>query len=145
MKCQACHDTRGGVKGNNNLFRGVVLCDYCHADLLYARFEIKGVMAMVEQLKRLTVNILSMEDLIMYEAFAVLMKERYEGLDIAVPDWLTDKLRQLRRGITDKVDETRALELRDIRKQIEAKTPDSEKLRKLKEREKELAPLVEVE
>lgn len=30
--CSRCHGTRGGVKGNENIVNGIVLCDYCSAD-----------------------------------------------------------------------------------------------------------------
>lgn len=30
--CQICHGRQGGVKGNENVINGVVMCDYCHAD-----------------------------------------------------------------------------------------------------------------
>lgn len=29
--CQVCHGANGGVKGNENVVAGVVMCDYCHA------------------------------------------------------------------------------------------------------------------
>ena len=28
--CQICHGAKGGVKGNENIVDGVVMCDYCH-------------------------------------------------------------------------------------------------------------------
>jgi hypothetical protein len=31
--CQVCHGERGGVRGNENVVGGVVMCDYCHAEL----------------------------------------------------------------------------------------------------------------
>ena len=30
-KCQVCLGAQGGVPGNENIIRGVVICDYCHA------------------------------------------------------------------------------------------------------------------
>lgn len=30
--CSRCHGARGGVKGNENIIDGALLCDYCHAD-----------------------------------------------------------------------------------------------------------------
>jgi len=30
--CQACNGARGGVRGNENVIDGVVLCDYCSVD-----------------------------------------------------------------------------------------------------------------
>ena len=30
--CQKCHGERGGVRGNENVVGGVVLCDYCSMD-----------------------------------------------------------------------------------------------------------------
>lgn len=30
--CSRCHGSRGGVKGNENIVNGVLLCDYCCAD-----------------------------------------------------------------------------------------------------------------
>lgn len=32
--CQICQDTRDGVVGNGNVINGIVVCDYCHADML---------------------------------------------------------------------------------------------------------------
>jgi predicted CXXCH cytochrome family protein len=32
--CENCHGTRGGVRGNENIVDGKVLCDYCHADTM---------------------------------------------------------------------------------------------------------------
>lgn len=34
--CTRCKGERGGVRGNENVVDGVVLCDYCHADDLTA-------------------------------------------------------------------------------------------------------------
>lgn len=31
-ECQRCYGVRGGVKGNENIINGIVLCDYCSAD-----------------------------------------------------------------------------------------------------------------
>ena len=28
--CQICHGANGGVKGNENVINGVIVCDYCH-------------------------------------------------------------------------------------------------------------------
>ena len=28
--CQICHGSKGGVKGNENVINGVIVCDYCH-------------------------------------------------------------------------------------------------------------------
>lgn len=30
--CQVCLGENGGVRGNENRIRGLVACDYCHAD-----------------------------------------------------------------------------------------------------------------
>ena len=30
--CEICEGSRGGIKGNENVVDGVVMCDYCHAD-----------------------------------------------------------------------------------------------------------------
>lgn len=30
--CQICHGDNGGVKGNENIIDGIVMCDYCHID-----------------------------------------------------------------------------------------------------------------
>jgi len=30
--CTICHGDNGGVKGNENIIDGIVMCDYCHAD-----------------------------------------------------------------------------------------------------------------
>jgi predicted CXXCH cytochrome family protein len=35
-ECTECHGKRGGVKGNEVVVNGRVLCDYCHADVLRA-------------------------------------------------------------------------------------------------------------
>ena len=32
--CEVCHGDRGGVRGNENVVGGQVICDYCHADKL---------------------------------------------------------------------------------------------------------------
>ena len=100
---------------------------------------------MLEYIKRLPVDVATLEDLITAEAIAVLVKERFEGLDIRVPQELIDKVRQIRRAITIKVEEMRAKELHEVRMQLDRLTPDSEKRRKLLEREKELKPLVEAD
>jgi hypothetical protein len=34
--CERCYGERGGVRGNENVVDGVVLCDYCHCDDLRA-------------------------------------------------------------------------------------------------------------
>ncbi len=33
-KCQNCKGSRGGVKGNENIVDGKVLCDYCTSDTI---------------------------------------------------------------------------------------------------------------
>ena len=30
--CQVCHGENGGVKGNENIIDGIVMCDYCHIE-----------------------------------------------------------------------------------------------------------------
>ena len=30
--CEACKGARGGVRGNENVIDGVILCDYCSVD-----------------------------------------------------------------------------------------------------------------
>lgn len=30
--CEVCKGTRGGVKGNENVVNGIVMCDYCTHD-----------------------------------------------------------------------------------------------------------------
>lgn len=32
--CTVCHGARGGTLGNENWVRGVLMCDYCHADTM---------------------------------------------------------------------------------------------------------------
>lgn len=32
--CEICRGKRGGVKGNENIIDGKIMCDYCHADTL---------------------------------------------------------------------------------------------------------------
>jgi predicted CXXCH cytochrome family protein len=31
-ECSRCHGNRGGIRGNENIVDGVILCDYCHSD-----------------------------------------------------------------------------------------------------------------
>lgn len=33
-ECEVCHGASGGVRGNENVIDGVVMCDYCHAKRL---------------------------------------------------------------------------------------------------------------
>ncbi len=33
-KCDVCHGRNDGVLGNENVVNGVIMCDYCHADML---------------------------------------------------------------------------------------------------------------
>jgi hypothetical protein len=33
-KCQICCGKRGGVRGNENIVEGFIMCDYCHVDYL---------------------------------------------------------------------------------------------------------------
>ncbi|ARB14473.1 hypothetical protein Ccr5_gp253 [Caulobacter phage Ccr5] len=35
--CEVCHGARGGVRGNENIVDGKVVCDYCTIDILDAR------------------------------------------------------------------------------------------------------------
>lgn len=32
-KCQVCGGKCGGVRGNENIVNGVIVCDYCHAKM----------------------------------------------------------------------------------------------------------------
>jgi len=34
--CSVCKGARGGVRGNENVIAGIVMCDYCHSDTLVA-------------------------------------------------------------------------------------------------------------
>lgn len=34
--CELCLGAKGGVRGNENRVRGIVMCDYCHALLMLA-------------------------------------------------------------------------------------------------------------
>lgn len=99
---------------------------------------------MLDQLKRLSVdNQISLEDLIAAEVLAVGVKDRYEGLNIESPRWLREKISDLRRAITAKVDEIRALEVRDIERELDALKTPQEKRAALQKRLKELRPHVE--
>jgi hypothetical protein len=31
--CEICQGRKGGVRGNENKVQGLVVCDYCHADI----------------------------------------------------------------------------------------------------------------
>ena len=35
--CQICRGTRSSVPGNSNIINGIVVCDYCHADMMRGR------------------------------------------------------------------------------------------------------------
>ena len=37
--CELCHGEKGGVRGNENIVDGIVMCDYCSVD--YDRKELK--------------------------------------------------------------------------------------------------------
>ena len=30
-KCEVCHGESGGIRGNENIVRGITMCDYCDA------------------------------------------------------------------------------------------------------------------
>lgn len=32
--CTICNGQKGGVKGNENVINGELVCDYCHAELI---------------------------------------------------------------------------------------------------------------
>lgn len=34
-RCQNCHGARGGVRGNEVVFGGTILCDYCHSEQMW--------------------------------------------------------------------------------------------------------------
>jgi hypothetical protein len=36
-RCERCNGTRGGIRGNENVVRGELLCDCCHVDDMLAR------------------------------------------------------------------------------------------------------------
>ncbi len=38
-KCEICKGERGGIPGNENIVKGTIICDYCHADYLKDRKE----------------------------------------------------------------------------------------------------------
>lgn len=40
--CEVCHGKRGGVRGNENRLDGVVMCDFCTADVLRERWRRVG-------------------------------------------------------------------------------------------------------
>jgi hypothetical protein len=33
-KCEVCHGDEGGVRGNENILDGILMCDYCHVKAL---------------------------------------------------------------------------------------------------------------
>lgn len=37
--CQVCAGSKGGVRGNENIIGGRIVCDYCHADGSYLKAE----------------------------------------------------------------------------------------------------------
>lgn len=37
--CEVCRGTKGGVKGNEQIVDGRVMCDYCHAEYMKERKE----------------------------------------------------------------------------------------------------------
>jgi hypothetical protein len=37
--CEVCHGTKGGVRGNENIVDGKVICDYCHAEHLTSKAQ----------------------------------------------------------------------------------------------------------
>jgi hypothetical protein len=41
--CQVCHGDNGGVKGNENIIDGIVMCDYCHMENSDKKMVIKGL------------------------------------------------------------------------------------------------------
>lgn len=99
---------------------------------------------MLEQLKRLSVDSQTdLETLIAAEVLAVGVKERFEDLSLDVPRWLREKVSDIRRAITAKVDEVRALEVRDLERELETLKTTQEKRAAIQKRLKELRPKVE--
>jgi hypothetical protein len=101
---------------------------------------------MLEQLKRLAVDVVPLEELVASEVFASGLKARYEELEIETPAWIKDKLRQIRRSIEAKLDETRALRARELEKQLEGLKTPTERRAEIEKQLKALRPhLAEVE
>lgn len=38
-KCEMPHCERKGIRGNENIIEGRVMCDYCHVDWLYQELK----------------------------------------------------------------------------------------------------------
>lgn len=82
---------------------------------------------MLEQLKRLAVDVVQIEDLLAGQAFGKMLKAEFEEVGEDVPSWLDDKLRMIGRAIDAKLDERRALKIRELEGQLDRLTPAAEK------------------
>lgn len=54
-KCQMCRGQRGGVPGNENHAHGLIVCDFCHADLIRVERAVRAeTLAAAAKIARLT-------------------------------------------------------------------------------------------
>lgn len=80
----------------------------------------------------------STEDLVALHAFGSMVKEHFEAMDIAQPDWLDSKLKQVKREIAQRNSDEIERKLRDARARLDnLKTPTERKA----ELQKEIARL----
>ena len=39
--CQVCKGEKGGLLGNENIIKGIIVCDYCHVDYMDGKIDLE--------------------------------------------------------------------------------------------------------
>lgn len=93
---------------------------------------------MLEQLKRLDIDRISLEEMLALAAFAKSLHAEYDLRNIPSPEWLDDKIRLLNREIGARSRDALEMRLREVRAQQTQLLTPAEKRAKLAEEEARL-------
>lgn len=78
-------------------------------------------------LKRLDVNGVSLDELMEAAAVARIVKTEYESRELELPEWFAPKVRTLNIAIEAKASEQRELEIRQLQRELDRITPAEER------------------
>ena len=93
---------------------------------------------MLEQLKRLDVNRLQLDEALAYAAFAKGLRQEYDTRNIPAPEWLDDAIRALNKDVEGRRRDALEMRLKEIRAQKTQLMTPAEKREALAAEEAEL-------
>lgn len=94
---------------------------------------------MLQELKKLDLDRLALDEALVYAAFAKSLHAEYDARNIPAPEWLDDRIRQLNREITSRGRDALEMRLKEIRAQRSQLMTPTEKREALAAEEAALA------